>query len=81
MGGPFKSGFRRVELMTTLDGGSRERVEAVAEAVLPVQLLDVRARTRNAVWEIADRIAPGMPEEAGQKLAVTGSPVNRTPAL
>jgi methionyl aminopeptidase len=69
IGGPFKSGFRRVELMTTLDGGSRERVEAVAEAVLPVQLLDVRARTRNAVWEIADRIAPGMPEEAGRKLA------------
>jgi methionyl aminopeptidase len=48
---------------------SREKLEAIAEAVLPDQILDVRARTRDALWEIAGRIAPGMPEDTGRTLA------------
>jgi methionyl aminopeptidase len=55
--------------MATPSARSREKLEAIAEAVLPVQILDVRARTRRALWEIAGRIAPGMPEDTGRTLA------------
>ena len=47
----------------------RETVEATAEAVLPTQLLDVRTRTRSALWEIAGRIMRGMSEDTGRALA------------
>ena len=50
---------------------SRERLEAIAEAVLPLQILDVRTRTRGALREIAGRITPGMSEDAGRTLAAT----------
>ena len=49
----------------------RERLEATAEAVLPFQILDVRARTRAALREIAGRITPGMSEDAGRTIAAT----------
>lgn len=49
----------------------RETLEATAETVLPLQILDVRTRTRAALREIAGRITPGMSEESGRKLAAT----------
>ena len=49
----------------------RERLEATAEAVLPLQILDVRARTRGALREIAGRIMSGMSEDSGRTIAAT----------
>jgi methionyl aminopeptidase len=51
--------------------GDRNTLEATAEAVLPLQILDVRTRTRGALREIAGRITPGMTEDSGRKLAAT----------
>ena len=50
---------------------NRERLEATAEDVLPVQILDVRTKTRAALREIAGRITPGMSEDSGRTLAST----------
>ena len=50
---------------------SRGKLEGIAEAVLPVQILDVRTRTRDALREIAAGITSGMSEETGQTLAAT----------
>jgi methionyl aminopeptidase len=48
---------------------SRDRIEQIAEAVFPLQILDVRTRTRGAVREIASRITSGMSEDSGRTLA------------
>jgi methionyl aminopeptidase len=55
--------------MARSDASNRETLEATSEAVLPAQMLEVRARTRAALWEIADHVAPGMPEDTGRTLA------------
>src|ERR1700684_701234 len=47
----------------------RAELEANSEGFTPSRLLDVRDRTRAALWEIAGRMAPGMSEEDARSTA------------
>jgi len=47
----------------------REALEANGEGFTPSRLLDVRDRTRAALWEIAGRMAPGLSEEEARRVA------------
>jgi len=47
----------------------RAELEANSEGFTPSRLLDVRDRTRAALWEIAGRMAPGMSEEEARQTA------------
>src|ERR1700692_908062 len=47
----------------------RDELEANGEGFTPSRLLDVRDRTRAALWEIAGRMAPGMSEEDARSTA------------
>jgi len=47
----------------------RDELEANGEGFTPSRLLDVRDRTRTALWEIAGRMAPGMFEEEARRVA------------
>jgi methionyl aminopeptidase len=47
----------------------RDELEANGEGFTPSRLLDVRDRTRAALWEIAGRMAPGMSEEEARRVA------------
>ena len=47
---------------------SRGKLEGIAEAVLPLQILDVRTRTRGALREIAAESRLGCPRKPGGRL-------------
>ncbi len=47
----------------------RQELEANGEGFTPSRLLDVRDRTRAALWEIAGRMVPGLSEDEGRGLA------------
>jgi methionyl aminopeptidase len=47
----------------------RDELEGTGEAFTPSRLLDVRNRTRAALWEIADHIAPGLSEDGARAMA------------
>jgi methionyl aminopeptidase len=47
----------------------RDELEANGEGFTPSRLLDVRDRTRAALWEIAGRMAPGVSEEEARCMA------------
>ncbi len=47
----------------------RQAMEANGDGFTPAGLLDVRDRTRAALWEIAGRIVPGLSEDEGRGVA------------